>query len=44
MSQTTPKNPPRVEEENQKKQQRRTIADWAIVVLKRSLGNLSLDG
>ena len=37
MNQTTPKNRPRVEEEGQKKRQRRTIADGVFVVLKHSL-------
>ena len=44
-SNNTEKNPPRGEEENQKKRQRLTIADCAVVVLKRSLEiQLSLDG
>ena len=37
MNQTTPKNWPHVEEESQKKRQRRTIADCVFVVSKHSL-------
>ena len=37
MNQTTPKNQPQVEEENQKKRPRQTIADCVVVVLKNSL-------
>ena len=42
MNQTTPKNRPHVEEENQKKRQRRTIADCVVVALKHCLEILKL--